>query len=211
MKLLVMNRFKFLDPGWREVEPKSWVNPWATRYTGGDNKDYFDLMAKRGELSGEDFELIGKWKEGCLTPNHGSWKTETPRAYDVWMQASSILPTRPGQSRVAEFLQDWSERTFAAGKKNGMVMRYRFGLSRSTTLLHFISVGLYPILDANVASAMKRLGSPVQITIAGYLDYFCPLFSEIASTCGVSGIEGLRKLDNALFAFGSDSSFPGFA
>jgi hypothetical protein len=106
-------------------------------------------------------------------------------------------------------LEYWKEKTFVAGKKGELVLRYRFGLSRATTLLHFVSGGRYPILDSRVATALSRLGSPIEETIDGYLNCFCPLFSEIAAVCGVSGMEGLRKLDNALFSYGSDTSFPG--
>ena len=190
--------FKFLNQEASEIEPGVWLDCWAARYEDGDNKLYFDLIAKQGRLSGDDFELIGKWKEGCLKPDHGSWKTGTPKAYDVWMLAKAELPKCPEEDAVADFLRDWSERTFAAGKEKP----YRFGLSRSTTLLHFISGGRYPILDSNVDSAMTRLGSPLDI--CGYLHCFCPLFSKIASACGVSGTEGLRKLDNALFMYGSE-------
>jgi hypothetical protein len=192
--------FKFLDQQGSEIPPGVWMDLWAARYgEDGDNDVYFDLIEKQGALSGDDFELMGKWKERCLKPaNHGSWKTGTPRAYDVWMQAKAELPKCPEEDGVANFLRDWSDRTFAAGKEKP----YRFGLSRSTTLLHFISSGRYPILDSNVDSAMTRLGSPLDI--CGYLHCFCPLFSKIASACGVSGTEGLRKLDNALFMYGSE-------
>ena len=181
---------------------------WAARYDGGDNEQYFALITKRGNLSGNDFEQVGRWKEGCLKPSHGSWKTGTPKGYDVWMQARAEAPECPGQSGLAGFLRDWSDRTFVAGKKGESVLRYRFGLSRATALLHFISGGQYPILDSRVATALIRLGSPIEETTDGYLSSFRPLFSEIAAVCGVSGMEGLRKLDNALFAFGSDTSFP---
>jgi hypothetical protein len=56
---------------------------------------------------------------------------------------------------------------------------------------------------------MIRLGSPMEETIDGYLNSFCPVFSEIAAVCGVSGAAGLRELDNALFSYGADASFPG--
>jgi hypothetical protein len=183
-----------------------WLARWAGHYRGGDNPEYFDLIAKQGILSADDFEKAGKWKEGCLKPGHGSWKTGTPRAYDVWMQAKTELPECPEKASTAEFLTKWSERKFAAGKDQ----RKRFGLSRATTLLHFVSGGQYPILDSRVVMAMARLGSTIdkEETNDGYLNSFCPLFSELAAACGVSGTEGLRKLDNALFEYGSAVSFP---
>jgi hypothetical protein len=76
-----VSRFKFQYPEWREVEPGSWLKLWAGRYGDGDNPEYFELMAKQGKFSSTDFEQVGRWKEGCLKSNHGSWKTGTPRAY----------------------------------------------------------------------------------------------------------------------------------
>jgi hypothetical protein len=87
--------FKFLNQEASEIQPGVWLDCWAARYEDGDNKIYFDLIAKQGRLSGDDFELIGKWKEGCLKPDHGSWKTGTPKAYDVWMLAKAELPSSP--------------------------------------------------------------------------------------------------------------------
>lgn len=72
-----------------------------------------------------------------------------------------------------------------------------------------IQNGVKSNLDSRVATALSHLGSPIEETIDGYLNCFCSLFSEIAAVCGVSGMEGLRKLDNALFSYGSDPSFPG--
>jgi hypothetical protein len=203
-----MSQFAFRYPEWRDVEPRAWLDYWAGRYNGGDNNKYFELIEKHDKLSKEDFEQVGKWKEGCLKPNHGSWKTGTPKAYDVWMQTKTESPKCPEQDDVAGFLEGWSTRTFVAGEKNSKVLIYRFGLSRATTVLPFISGGQYPIFDSRVSTAMIRLGSPVEKTIEGYLNSFCPLFSEVAGICGVSEREGLRRLDNALFTYGADASFP---
>ena len=189
-KVMPMGRFKFLHPEWREIEPSAWLTRWAARYGDGDNPVYFVLIAKQGRLSSDDFEQVGRWKEGCLKPSNGRWKTGTPTGYDIWMQARAQAPKCPEQSELPGFLKDWKERTFVAGKKGDLILRHRFGLSRATTLLHFISGGRYPIFDARVATALIRLGSPTEETIDGYL-IFCPLFSEIAAVCGVSGIEAV--------------------
>jgi hypothetical protein len=204
-----MNRFKFLHPEWREIEAHAWVTWWADCYDGADNPEYFDLIKKQGKLSGEDYEQIGKWKEGCLKPNpHGRWKTGTPVAYDVWMEAKKKLPKWQEGDDAAEFLTKWSEERFLAGKRNGQDLKHKFGLSRATTLLHFISSGRYPIIDSRVKTAMTRLGFPIGDTTEAYLKCFCPRFSELAAICGVAGIEGLRTLDNALFNYGVDRYFP---
>jgi hypothetical protein len=203
--------FKFLYPEWREIEPSEWLARWAARYDDadkdGDNQEYFRLIWE-SRLSSDDFEQVGRWKEGCRKPNHGSWKTGTPKGYDIWMRAKEEAPECPEQSELSRFLENWSEREFVAGKKDDQDLWKKFGLSRATTLLHFISRGQYPIFDSRVATAMTHLGSPIKKTIDGYLKSFCPLFREIADVCGVAGIDGLRKLDNALFKYGADTSFP---
>ena len=201
-----MRQFIFRYPEWRELDPAGWAPWWATRYGEGDNPAYYDLIARQGRLSAEDFEQIGKWKEDCLKPGNGRWKTGTPTAYDVRMQARAELPECPDETSTAAFLTDWSERKFAAGRGQ----RKRFGLSRATTLLHFVSSGRYPILDSRVVTAMIRLGSPIDddSTVGGYLDSFCPLFADLAVVCGLCGVKGLRKLDNALFTYGAETSFP---
>jgi hypothetical protein len=195
-----VSQFTFRYPEWHEIEPRAWVDYWASRYDGEDNDKYYELIKKEGRLSSEDFELVGLWKEGLKSVN-GRWKSSTPVGFDVWEQAVKETPQCPEESGVTKFLDNWSKRTFVAGKKSGLDLRYSFGLSRATTLLHFISGGEYPILDARVATAMTRLGSSVTETIVGY-PAFCSRFSEIATVCGVSGTEGLRKLDNALFSYG---------
>jgi hypothetical protein len=198
-----MSRFTFRCPVWRATEPSEWVTKWAALYGGNDNAEHDALIEKDGLLLGEDFERVGRWKEGCAV-GHKGWKAGTPRAYEIWIQAKDHPPPCPAEDRIGEFLIRWSQKRFWAGTRNDRRLEQSFGLSRATTLLHFISGGRYPILDRRVEAAMSRLGSPIEMTIEGY-GSFCRLFSEIAAACGVSGIKGLRKLDNALFCYGLDS------
>ncbi len=115
------------------------------------------------------------------------------------MQTASELPKCPEESRVADFLDDWSDREYTDPVKK------RFGLARTTTLLHFISGGRFPIFDSRVRRAMARLlNSRVPNTVSWYLDSYCPLFSEIAALCGT---KDLRMVDKALFAYG-DRTLP---
>ncbi len=115
------------------------------------------------------------------------------------MQAASELPGCPEETDVAEFLDDWSSRKYTDEYRNGQVEKH-FGLSRTTTLLHFISGGRFPIFDSRVRRAMARLlTSQVPNTVHGYMDSYCPLFSEVAALCGA---EDLRKVDMALFSYG---------
>jgi hypothetical protein len=123
-------------------------------------------------------------------------------AYTIWRQAAKDLPVCPDESHVAGFLADWSERKYMDHFKSGIVQK-RFGLSRATTLLHFLSGGRFPIFDSRVRKAMTRLlGSRVPNTVHWYLDSFCPLVLEIAALCGT---EDLRMVDKALFSYGGRS------
>jgi hypothetical protein len=206
----VISTFKFRYPEWRDIEPAAWVRWWAAHYEAlfgtEDNRVHKLLIDKAGSLSVDDIDLVGRWKEGCLALENGRWKPDTPVAYEVWMHARGEMPKCPSEELTSNFLNGWSERTFSSGiDRNGRALRKRFGLSRATTLLHFVSGGHYPIFDSRVAEAMKRLGSPVSKTVAGYLSSFCPLFNQIAKLCGISEPQGFRTIDNALFCYGLEN------
>jgi hypothetical protein len=201
-----MGSVAFCYPTWRGVGPAIWVDLWARLYDDSDELVYFELMKKhvsQGTLLCGDIELVGRWKEGCLKADHGGWKPRTPRAFEIWMRADAKPPQCPKSSdEIIAFLNIWAKQRFLAANKDDRMKS--FGLSRATTLLHFISGGRFPILDSNVANAMKLLGMPIDETSESYVTEFCRLFSELANDCGVSGLRGLRKLDNALFSYGSD-------
>ena len=201
----------FTLPAWQTHDPGLWLKFWASSYESTksrreDNRVYYTRIGRAGKLAAEDFETVGRWKEGCLAENHGSWKPNTPAAYEVWMRAKDKRPTCPPDSSIPDFLTEWSDIEFTAGvsKKTQKVLKKRFGLSRSTALLHFVSGGRFPIFDSRVRKAIKRLGSspPTDPTVKWYLDTFCQLCKEMADLCGVSGTRGLRLLDNALFCYG---------
>ena len=171
---------------------------WAARYVEFDDPEHNELIAKDKSLSAADFVRIGKWKDAVKT--EGRWKANVASvAYRIWMLAASELPKCPEESRVADFLDDWSERKYTDEYAIGPVEK-RFGLSRTSTLLHFISGGRFPIFDSRVRRAMARLlNFPVPNTVRWYLDSYCSLFSEIAALCGT---EDLRMVDKALFSYG---------
>ena len=198
-----MSRFRFRSSDGRDIAPEEWLRMWADQYPSTDYAGYCELIAKHKSLSAADFVQIGKWKDGAKT--EGKWKANVASvAYRIWMLAASELPKCPEESRVADFLDDWSERKYTDEYAIGSVEK-RFGLSRTTTLLHFISGGRFPIFDARVRRAMGRLlNSPVPNTVRWYLDSYCPLFSEIAALCGT---EDLRMVDMALFSYG-DGTLP---
>lgn len=79
-------------------------------------------------------------------------------------------------------------------------MTKTFGLSRATTLLHFLSGGRFPIFDPRVCRAIGRLtGKKLKMTPASYLTDYIPMFGAIQQRCGA---ESGRPVDQALFAYG---------
>jgi hypothetical protein len=97
-------------------------------------------------------------------------------------------------------LRDWSSRKYQDEFHNGRTQEKKFGLSRATTLAHFISGGLLPISDSRARRGMIRLtGCRIPRSVLGYLDIYCPLFRELASICET---QDLRAVDKALFVLG---------
>ena len=109
----------------------------------------------------------------------------------------------PGRKGVADSLDDWANRRYTDEWPTRSVEK-RFGLSRATTLLHFLSGGCFPIFDSRVRRAMTRLLSPnstrVENTVRWYLDSYCSLFAELAALCGA---EDFCTMDKALFSYGA--------
>lgn len=197
-----MNRFRFLSPDGRDVAPEEWLGIWADRYPSENYAGYEDLIARHKSFSHADIERIGRWKDNAKTER--KWKPNVASvAHEIWMQAASELPVCPPDERVPDFLNDWSQRKYKDVYRSGATEKL-FGLSRATTLLHFLSGGRFPIFDSRVRKAMTRLlNSHVPNTIRWYLDSYRPLFSEIAALCGT---KDLRMVDKALFSYGGRTS-----
>jgi hypothetical protein len=199
-----MSQFRFQVLEMRSGAPQVWLRFWADRYPSSDynEAEYRELIAKHNSLSSPDFERIGKWKDGAKPGRR--WKPNVASvAFRIWRQAASKPPKCPEEERVGDFLEDWSNRKYTDKYKNGVVREKRFGLSRATTLLHFVSGGDYPIFDSRVKTAIARLlGRPeLSGNVSSYLESYVPLFMELADCCGTTG--DLRKLDKALFSYGA--------
>ena len=181
-----------------DIVPQEWLGIWAERYPSNDYAEYSELIVRHKSLSAADFAQIGKWKDAAKTD--GKWKANVASvAYPIWMQVARELPKCPEGSAVRDFLEYWSARKYTDEYASGPVEK-RFGLSRATTLLHFVSGGNFPIFDSRVRRAMTRmLNTAVPNTVGWYLDSYCPLFLEVASLCGT---EDLRMVDMALFSYG---------
>jgi hypothetical protein len=200
------SRFRFRSSDGMDIAPQEWLRTWAGLYPHHYNQAHDDLITRYGSLSAMDFERIGRWKDAANT--EAKWGTNVASvAYPIWMQAASEPPGCPDESGVAAFLEDWSERKYI-DKYTSRTVQKRFGLSRATTLLYFVSGGCFPIFDSRVRKAMARLlNSSVPNTIRWYMDSCRPLFSEIATLC--SAKKDVRVVDKALFSFGDRSlEFP---
>ena len=109
----------------------------------------------------------------------------------------------PGQAidpdGIADFLNQWSCRKYEDERRESRI-RKKFGLSRATTLLHFMSGGSFPIFDSRVRRALIRLTvARVPYTILCYLELYRPIFLELARACDTYD---LRAVDKALFSYG---------
>jgi hypothetical protein len=192
----------------RVCEPYEWLDSWAAKYddlAGYDEDEYNRLigLAQQDNLCREYFVRIGRWKDSANTV--GRWQPNVASvAYIIWLQAEAERPNRPAEEEAVNFLDAWSSRTyedvFLANRVNK-----RFGLSRATTLLHFLSGGRFPIYDSNVIEAMRRLyGVRPTYTAHYYWNTFYPQFRELAATCNT---EDFRRLDKALFSYGATKLF----
>ena len=198
-----MDGLRFVDSGGVRVTPREWLQEWSGRYPDRRYSldDHDRLIAKAGALCATDFEQIGKWKDAAQSEK--KWRRDVASvAHAVWMQAAEECPQFPGHSEVAEFLREWSERSYTSRFSRATIQK-RFGLSRATTLLYFLSAGEYPIFDSRVRRAVRRLrGAGIPNTVEAYLSEYCPFFSELAQQCNTTDH---RSLDRALFSYGAKS------
>jgi hypothetical protein len=188
----------YRDAHRKSVTPRVWLRVWAAQYPRQKYDLEHDRLVALTPKEPADFERIGKWKDAASSA--AKWKANVASvAYIVWMEAASERPTCPTDDRIAAFLQDWSSREYEDRFSKGTV-RKRFGLSRATTLLYFLSDGRFPIFDSRVRRAIARLtGRPVPNTVQGYVDSYLPLFAQIAASCGA---KNFRTVDQALFSYG---------
>jgi len=195
-----MSQFTFQVLEMRDSTPQEWLRCWVERYKSDDDTICSVLLEKHKSFSAEDFRRIGKWKDGVTTESQ--WKPNVAKvAYLIWERAAEKLPKCPEENETATFLEDWSNQAYTDQFKNGPRKKH-FGLSRATTLLHFVSGGHYPIFDSRVKTAFARLlGRPELLgTVNSYLDSYVPLITELADRCGT---DDLRRLGNALFSYGA--------
>ena len=196
-----MSQLNFRVLEMRRSEPEEWLNFWAKRYPASyDEAKYNDLIKRHASLSADDFRRIGQWKDEATTDNQ--WKPNVASvAYRIWEQAADELPKCPQGKAIAAFLKDWSGREYTDNFESGPRKKH-FGLSRATTLLHFISGGQYPIYDSRVRTAIARLLDEPEMhnDVSSYLDSYIPRFEDLARHCDTVD---RRMLDKALFSYGA--------
>jgi hypothetical protein len=196
-----MPQFKIVEV--RACDPGMWLATWAAKYDGSagfDEDEYTQLidLARHNSLPARYFERVGRWKDSANA--NGRWKPNVASvAYIIWQQAEAEQPRCPADEQAVSFLDNWSSRTYEDVFPAKRVNK-RFGLSRATTLLHFLSGGRFPIYDSNVIEATRRLyGVSPSYTANYYWNVFYPQFQELAAECKT---DDFRRLDKALFSCG---------
>jgi hypothetical protein len=58
-------RFQILEI--KDSTPQEWLRLWADRYNWADDQEHRELIARHVSLTADDFERIGKWKDGLTT------------------------------------------------------------------------------------------------------------------------------------------------
>ena len=198
-----MTRFRFCLRDGATCTAQDWLKAMADAFPEDKYSGYKKLIARHEALGADDFIEIGRWKDFA---KGDKWKENVASvAYEIWIQAGAELPGKHiGPDDVESFLEEWSSREYRVRFKTERVESKRFGLSRATTLLHFMTGGMQPIFDSRVRRAMKRLtGFSIPYTIECYQGTFRVLFLELAETCGT---KDLRVVDKALFAYGGKAS-----
>ncbi len=137
-----MSEFRFLIVDVRDSAPQESVHVWADQFDADDHEERRTLIKRYASFSKDDFVQIGRWKDNAKT--QGKWGPNVAMvAYHIWMEAAEKRPKCPQESDVPSFLNEWSEKTYTDVFPNKSVLKH-FGLSRATTLLHFVSGGAFP-------------------------------------------------------------------
>jgi hypothetical protein len=197
--------FNFELKNGQSCDPKEWLQRWEQEYPSDDyGEKYYDHLIRRtGSLSSEDFILMGRWKDNARTD--GKWRPNVAMvAFPAWVDASVELSGFSiEQSSLEAFLKKWSDHLYPDTSARSADGKKRFGLSRTTTLLHFISAGRFPICDSRVRSAIKHLCNiRTPDEVEQYLNSYVSIFEQLARVCDASA----RSLDKALFAYGAAKS-----
>jgi hypothetical protein len=194
-------KFDFRAKTGEPCDADKWLSDWEHQYPvyQYDERYYAQLIQRAGDLSSDDFIVMGRWKDDAWT--EGRWHPNVAMvAFPAWISASVELPgLRLNKASLKDFLTTWSDRLYPDTSSRSPDKMKRFGLSRATTVAHFMSAGEFPICDGRVRTAINRLCSiRTPDDVSWYLNSYIPIFSELRSICRTS----VRTLDKALFAYG---------
>jgi len=198
-------RFKVLVM--RDSSAEEWLRAWSALYgdeSNSDEKEYRDLILEHQVRPTRYYERIGQWKDSATG---GRWSpTAESVAYQVWKLAERKRPTCPSDNEVRTFLDFWTKEECHFQRSSRTITKH-FGVPRSATLLHFLSGGRWPIYDsrANRGVACLLGQDESEISVENYLNFYCPVFKEIAALCGTE--KNRRELDRALLMFGARESY----
>jgi len=183
-----------------------WLNEWEPKYPSNkyDEKQYETLIGKEGILSTDDFIQIGRWKDAAQS--NDKWRPNVASvAFPAWRDASVELPNhRIEEATVEAFLKKWTHYSYPDASSRNKNGKKRMGLSRATTLLHFMTGGQFPIFDSNIRRAAKSLcNRPAPNRIEWYMASYIPFFRELVTECRATA----RRVDKALHAYGRATLF----
>ncbi len=222
-----MTEFGFRSPSGEAISAAQWVAIWSAKFDSTIYPEdiYRELVATGLELSDAEFEIVGAWKEGairsvrlgmtfgnCSVKFTDKWKPGTVAAYGVWRSLPDCRSALEqyllrGQHRL--FLDHLSQKSFMKPCKGGGVTSTKFGLSRSTFVLHILSRARFPIYDSNTQAGIHLLtqGQIVKTKTAAidgdwYLRMFCTIIHDLQGACSASDLQSQRTLDKALFCYG---------
>jgi hypothetical protein len=156
-----------------------------------------------------DSRSMERWCHTERPPRH---EPGTVAAYDVWQSLPDCRSALGqylcgGQHRL--FLDHLSQKSFMKPCKGGGVTSTKFGLSRSTFVLHILSGARFPIYDSTTQAGIHLLTQgqvvktkTVAIDADWYLRVFCTTIHDLQGACSASDLPSQRALDKALFCYG---------
>ncbi len=205
MSRLIMLELDFKVLTARQSTPQEWLRCWSQWYDDEageqDRSEYARLIGLKGTFTADDFRAIGKWKDSAWA--EAKYKPNVASvAFPIWEQAAEEPPQCPPDDGVQSFLDGWARRRYTEMYRSGISRNKQFGLSRASTLLHFLSAGRFPIYDSRVRTAIARLSGGVLLadSVDAYVTICLPFIDQLRTCCESDDI---RKLDKALFCYGA--------
>jgi hypothetical protein len=224
-----MSVFAFQSRRGESVTPSEWLRSWSSEFDAVKfPEDVYQELVERGmELSDEEYNILGAWKDGalrhgtevkfgnCSVSFTGSWRSDAVAAYTVWRnlpESRAVLKQYLGQKEYSAFLNHLAHLSYQKAGLYRNSQESTFGLSRATYILHVFSGGNFPIYDKNTHAGIYfltqgRHGADKIVKTKRkdpdwYLGTFCPIIHELQEACVAVGRTPQRTVDKALFCYG---------